>query len=91
MIIRYELQDFDILEIKIKQLKKDYKEVLSKKESERDKEILIIIHRLIETDQIKKDKILYNKIQSVLNSEDQPAEGDNEIINYKNWLREKIS
>lgn len=91
LIIRYELQDFDILEIKIKQVKKDYREVLSKKETAREKEMLFIIHRLIVTDQIKKDKVLYGKIQMVLQAEDRQAEGDAEIINYKNWLKEKIN
>jgi hypothetical protein len=91
LMIRYELQDFDILEVKIKQVKKDYREVLTKKETVREKEMLFIINRLIETDQIRKDKVLFSKIQSLLNSESREIEGDTEIINYKRWLREKIS
>jgi hypothetical protein len=91
LMIRYELNDFDILEIKISQVKKDYKEFLKKKETVREKKMLDIIKRMIETDTIKKDKILYANIQSVLNAEETQAEGDTEIINYKNWLREKMN
>jgi tetratricopeptide (TPR) repeat protein len=91
LMIRYELQDYDILEIKISQVKKDYREFLKKKETEREKQMLTIIRRMIETDNIRKDKILYSNIQSVLNAEEKQAEGDAEVINYKSWLREKIS
>ncbi len=91
LMIRYELNDFDILEIKINQVKKDYKEFLKKKETEREKQMLVIIKRMIETDNIRKDKILFANIQVMLNAEEQQAEGDAEILNYKNWLKEKIS
>ncbi len=91
LMIRYEVQDFDILEVKIKQVKKDFKEFLVKKESEREKQMLEIVSRMIVTDHIRKDKILYSQIQSVLKAEEKEVEGDSEIINYKNWLKEKIS
>jgi tetratricopeptide (TPR) repeat protein len=91
LMIRYELQDFDILEIKIAQVKKDYREFLKKKETEREKQMLTIIRRMMETSNIRKDKILHANIQSVLNAEEKQAEGDAEVINYKSWLREKIS
>jgi hypothetical protein len=91
LMIRYEVQDFDILEVKIRQVKKDFKDFLLKKETEREKQMLDIVSRMIVTDHIKKDKPLYSLIQSVLRSEEKEAEGDAEIINYKNWLKEKIS
>ncbi|MCX6290635.1 MAG: hypothetical protein NT126_02595 [Bacteroidetes bacterium] len=91
LMIRYELQDFDILEVKINNVKKDFKELLSKKESAREKEMLAIISRMIETDHLRKDKTLYNKIKVILGTKDEQTEGDSEIINYKNWLKEKIN
>lgn len=91
LMIRYELNDFDILEIKIEQVKKDYKEILKRKEAEREKTMLSIIKRMIDTDNIRKDKVLLTNIQSILNAEEQQAEGDTEVINYKIWLKEKIS
>jgi hypothetical protein len=91
LMIRYEVQDFDILEIKIKQVKKDYKEFLLKKETEAEKQMLNIISRMITTDTIRKDKILYGQIQLLLSSKPKEVEGDTEIINYKSWLKEKIS
>ncbi len=90
LMIRYELNDFDILEIKINQVKKDYKELLKKKEAGREKLMLNIIKRMIEADNIKKDKILFANVQSVLNAVEEQAEGDAEVINYKIWLREKV-
>jgi len=91
LMIRFELNDFDILEVKIDQVKKDYREMLKKKETEREKKMLSIIKRMMETDQVKKDKLLYSNIRSVLESEDSQAEGDAEVINYKIWLKGKIS
>jgi len=85
------VQDFDILEVKIKQVKKDFKDFLLKKESDREKQMLEIISRMIVTDHIRKDKILFSKVQLVLKAENKEVEGDSEIINYKNWLKEKIS
>ena len=84
-------EDFDILELKIIQVKKDYKEILSKKESAREKQMLTIISRMMITDNFRKDKTLFNHIQEVLHAEDKQAEGDAEILNYKIWLKEKIN
>jgi len=90
LMIRYELNDFDILEVKLNQVRKDYKDLLKQKETEREKQMLIIIKRMIETDIIKKDKVLMANIRAVLQSSEEQAEGDTEVINYKIWLKEKI-
>jgi len=37
-------------------VKKDYKDLLKKEETEREKKMLIILKRMMETDQFKKDK-----------------------------------
>jgi hypothetical protein len=91
LMIRYELNDFDILEVKIGQVKKDYKELLKRKESLREKQMLLIIRRMIDIDSIKKDKLLVAKIQLMLHSKEEETEGDTEVLNYKIWLRGKIS
>jgi hypothetical protein len=34
---------------------------------------------------------LFGTIQSILQADEQQAEGDAEVIKYKNWLKEKIN
>ncbi|TAL58992.1 MAG: hypothetical protein EPN85_10220, partial [Bacteroidetes bacterium] len=47
LIIRYELQDFDFLEHRIKQVNKEYKDLLQKSEYDREKEFMGIVKYMI--------------------------------------------
>ncbi len=90
LIIRFELKDEDMVEYKIKQVKKDFKEFFSKKENLREKEMVTIINRMIESENIRKDKTLQQHLQVILNDNKDRDSSDSEIINYKNWLLGKM-
>ncbi|HMT28330.1 MAG TPA: hypothetical protein PKD91_03515, partial [Bacteroidia bacterium] len=87
LMIRYELRDLEYLEYRITRMKKDFKELLKKEEFLKEKDFMIIIARLHflggEPTLMKKINIFIDKYK---NSDD----GDDEIINYGNWLKEKI-
>ena len=66
LIVRFELNDFDYLEYRIKQVKKDFKTKLSIRENEREKILLEIIEELIYTNSIRSNKALCEKIASFI-------------------------
>jgi hypothetical protein len=86
LIIRYELNDFDLLEYKIGQLKKDHKKLLKQPEHKRELELISIISQLIESDSIKHNKKLLTKVKLFVQSN---SLEDAEIIKYNTWLRSK--
>ncbi|MEO5569924.1 MAG: hypothetical protein ABIT08_08345 [Bacteroidia bacterium] len=89
LIIRYELKDFDLLEYKINQLRKDFKEYLKQIENEKEKEFITILKSIINSAAYMQDKKLLNRVKLFVNLKDEAPSEDREIINYKNWLREK--
>lgn len=89
LIIRYELKDFDLLEYKINQLRKDFKEYLKQIENEKEKEFITILKSFINSAAYMQDKKLLNRVKLFVNLKDEAPSEDREIINYKNWLREK--
>ena len=90
LIIRYELKDLDFLDHKIKQVKKDYKDLLNKEEHIREKQFLNILMKMILTNTIKRDKIITGQIKSFMEGVKKDDLDDKEIIDYKNWLSSKI-
>ncbi len=87
LIVRYELNDEDTLDYKIKQVKKDFRSMLLEKSNIREKEMIEIISTMMKSQEIRSNKILVKKIQSLLQHEET---SDSEIIHYRNWLKEKI-
>ncbi len=90
LIIRYELKDFDVLEIKLKQVKKDFKEFFSRKSSAREVLMVNIISRLIETDSLRNEKVLMIQAKQLILTPVKRESSDADILNYKNWLKEKL-
>lgn len=90
LIIRYELNDFDYLEYRIKQVRKDFKVKLNLAENKRENELLEIMSELIYTNSIRANKELYNKINTFLDVESREERLYSEMIDYDSWLKEKI-
>lgn len=87
LIVRFELSDEDTLEYKLKQVKKDFRNMLNEKENSREKEMIEIISGMVKTPEVRSNKPLVRKIQSVLKMDEAR---DTEIIHYRNWLKDKI-
>lgn len=90
LIIRYEIGDFDLLELRIKKIKSRLKNLLSKTNYIRERLVIKIISKLVYTSRIDLNKSLQNDIQKLLNiaTADQASETD--IINYNKWLKEIV-
>jgi hypothetical protein len=90
LIIRYELQEYDFFEYRIKQIKKDFKLILEKEENKREKDFIEIIEEMFENVHDSFNKELKSKIESFIKSDLIEENEDAEVINYGNWLKSKI-
>jgi hypothetical protein len=85
-IIRYEIKDFDYLEQRISQIKKEFKTIFSQNEFERERMLINIVEKLIFTNNISQNKPLKLKIDKLLNSTTSRQAEETDIINYNKWL-----
>lgn len=90
LIIRYELGDFDFLEYRIKQIKKDFKKNLQSPENERELQLIQIIEQLLNSTSIRNNKSLFSAISLFIENETNEQTAASEMINYKSWLSSKI-
>ncbi|HQW22231.1 MAG TPA: hypothetical protein PLI47_02955 [Bacteroidia bacterium] len=90
LMIRYELRDFDVLENKIRLIKKDYSEFFTRKSNEREIMMIEAISKLIRTDSLRKDKAFLTQIKEHILSPGNKEAADADILNYRIWLEEKI-
>lgn len=91
LIMRYELKDYDLLEYKIEQLKKDFKELLLLKDHQREKDFIGIIKLLTITENIHGNKNLTQKYVAFKKISIEKDHDDTEIISYEKWLLEKFN
>lgn len=89
LIIRYELLDFDFLEVKLKQVKRQFKALLNDPAHVREKAFLSILAKMTHSPQIRSNKPLLAAIQTFISSKEDVL-NDTEVIDYSNWLRVKI-
>lgn len=87
LIIRFELNDPDLLEYKIVQLKKQYKKLLKQPAHKREVELISIISQMADAESLKRNKKLLEKVKLFIQND---SLEDAEIIKYNNWLRSKI-
>ncbi len=88
IIIRYELNQIDLVEEKINFIKKKYKNPILK--DTREKEVIEIIRKLIYCNNIKTDKKLISRIKKLINEASSQEAQNTDVINYNNWLNKKI-
>ncbi len=91
IITRYELQNYDVLEYKIAQVKKDYRDLLQTESNYAEKELLAIIKVMVEEPLSRKNKKLLDRCLLFLDWIRKNKEPDSVIIDYHNWLNDKVS
>ncbi len=87
MIVRYELRDFDFIDYKIQQIRRDYKLLLENQDYQRERNLLSIIKRMANTIEIKQDKRSTKLISEFLASNTSQEVEESEIIQYDKWLK----
>lgn len=88
LMIRYELQDEELLERKLREAKKDFRDLITKRQHPREVKMLHILQRMLESENLHKDKVLQKQIQELLAPT--PETEDAEILQYGNWLKSKL-
>ncbi|MGL4599281.1 MAG: hypothetical protein ACRCYO_17295 [Bacteroidia bacterium] len=91
LIIRYEIGDFDFLERRIEQVKKEFSDLFRSRDFKRQQELVGILSTMINTPSVRRDKPLTKRIQKMLDSAGSKEAAENDIINYNNWLQQKIA
>ena len=91
LIIRYEIGDFDILEMRIKSVKTRFKDILTKPRYNREKLLIKIISKLIYIQRADLNKSLRNDINLILSIATSEEAEETDIINYNKWLSENFS
>jgi hypothetical protein len=87
IMIRYELRDFDLLEYKLKQLKKDFRLLLTRKENQREQDLLEVIKALMNEESLRESKAAMRSARRIIQGTES---SDSEVLNYSNWLRDKV-
>lgn len=87
LIVRYDLEDFDFLEYRIRQVRKDFKEQLTSPAFAPEAELIALMQYMFTNSPNRKDK----RIQQFLDNQAQNPNTDGQIINYARWLKEKLN
>ncbi len=90
LIIRYEIGDFDMLEMRIKSVRNRFKSLLSKESYKREKILIKIISKLIYVQRIDLNESLQNDIRMLLSILSIEEADESDIINYNRWISENI-
>tara|TARA_B100000767_G_C19765639_1_gene537357 strand:+ start:946 stop:2421 length:1476 start_codon:yes stop_codon:yes gene_type:complete len=90
LIVRYDLNQINIIITKIKYIKKLFKDLIKDANFKRDKQLIEIINLLTYCNNISADKKLLKKITLLSKSIDDDAANDLDIINYNIWLNNLI-
>ena len=90
LIIRFELGDSDTIESILKYIHRIYKEVLSNEDFSRDTQLIEIISKLIYCNNLKQDKKLLAKINTLVAEISDDTADDVDVINYNIWLKSKL-
>ena len=90
LIVRYDLNQTDVIDAKSKHIKKTYAKLLKDTNFNRDNQIIEIIRLLIYCNNLTNNKQLLKKITdlSAIITDDQADDID--VINYNFWLKNLI-
>ena len=87
LIVRFDLNQTDVIDSRIKHIKKTFKDLLKDSNFKRDKQLVEIIDSLVYCNNLSQDKKLVKKItELIILIEDEKAD-DIDVINYNVWLK----
>lgn len=91
LMLRYELGDVDYLEHRLERVKKEYAALLKGGEYARQKCMLQVLELLGKANEpLKKEKQLQKQLSRSLEKELLGSSTDSDIINYTDWLKNKL-
>ena len=91
LIIRYELGDFDVLERRLEQVKKEFADLLRTRDGRRQQELIAILEMMMKTQSVRRDQVLQKKMKKLLDAPGSSDAASGDVINYNNWLNGKLA
>lgn len=89
LMVRYDMQELQILEYRMNQIKRTFKKLLAEKKFEREHQFLKILSLLINCAQPAHDTKLLKKIDLFVALKPMLLPDDSEITSYNKWLQSK--
>lgn len=89
LMIRLELNEYETLEYRIKQTKKDFKNLLSESSFKKEYEMLNLVSLMMHSPSISRDKKLQQQLNQFIKTH-QKASDDTDVIKYIPWLKSKV-
>jgi hypothetical protein len=89
ILIRLELGDTDFLEYRMKQIRKDFMELLENQDNIREAMLLNLISDMFLKGQSLRSEEMKNRIKHFTKTAS-PRSGDAELVNYNGWLEQKL-
>lgn len=90
LIIRFELEDFDFLERRMTQIRKDFAALMNTRSGKRQQELMNIITAMMKLQgSVRRDKPLQRSIQKFIDVAKRSPEED--VINYTIWLQSRLA
>jgi tetratricopeptide (TPR) repeat protein len=90
LITRYELQQNDVLDYKLAQVRKDYKDLLELDDHYSERELILIIKAIQGAINVKSDKKMVERISQYIEWTRNNKDADAVIIDYGNWLEKSV-
>jgi hypothetical protein len=90
LLIRYELKDYDVLESKMRLIRKDFKEFFNKRSSVREILMVKIISTLMQKESLRTEKALITQAKQLILSPSKKEASDADILSYKSWLSARM-
>lgn len=90
LMVRFEIEDFDYMESLVPKIKREYKDLLKEESFTRQKTMLDLLSKMMYADEMAKKSKLNKKAKLLIDSADDREAADMDLINYNQWLREKL-
>lgn len=89
LLVRFELEDTDFIEMQVPRIKREYKELIKQEEYSRQQLMLEIVNKLIVTPNPSAEKTLVKKAEKLLSMDDKEST-DSDLLNYNWWIRKRF-
>ena len=87
LIVRFDLNQTDVIDSRVKHIKKTFKDLLKDSNFKRDNQLVEIIDSLVYCNNLSQDKKLVKKITELSILIDDEKADDIDVINYNVWLK----
>jgi hypothetical protein len=90
MMIRYELEDYDVIEYRIAQIQRSFRALLQHKNQRAESQVLYILRNLIQPFTKHRKEKLQQVMMQFSKPHSKVLAEDSSLIRYRPWVQEKL-